>query len=256
MCYDGNARPPDPPGKRGEATGRDLVLTAGDGNQFHAYLAEPADGFYAQVLIYPDIRGLHRFYKDLALRFAEVGVRAIAMDYFGRSAGLTERNDEFDWQPHVAQMSIPTCFTDAAAALDVLQKDSDVKTFVLGFCMGGTLTLITGTRDFNIAGLVPFYSGMTRKFIGADGTALELAHKVHYPVLGLYGGADQGIPVEMVHALDEELDKAKVPHELVIYPGAPHSFFDRKQTEFAKESADAWARVIAFMRGSDDAPVA
>ncbi|MCI0475876.1 MAG: dienelactone hydrolase family protein, partial [Anaerolineales bacterium] len=94
----------------------------------------------------------------------------------------------------------------------------------------------------------PFYSGMTRTFPGADGTALDNAPKIHYPVLGLYGGADQGIPVEMVHQLDVELDKANVPHELVIYDGAPHSFFDRFQPKFQNESADAWTRVLNFIQ--------
>lgn len=249
MCYDGSARPPDPPGEKRNATGRDFVLTASDDNAFNAYLAEPTDGFNAQVLIYPDIRGLHAFYKELALRFAQVGVRALAIDYFGRTAGLTPRDDSFEWQPHVAQMSLPTFFEDVTVALAYLRQDSTAKTFVLGFCMGGTLTLYTGTRGFNIAGLIPFYSGMTRKFIGADGSVLEIAHKIQYPVLGLYGGADQGIPVEMVNQLDAELDKAGVEHELVIYDGAPHSFFDRKYTEFAKESADAWTRVLNFLRG-------
>jgi carboxymethylenebutenolidase len=247
MCYDGNARPPEPPGEKGQATGRDLVLTAGDGNQFNAFLAEPAGEFKSQVLILPDIRGLHKFYKELALRFAEVGIRALAMDYFGRSAGLAEREDEFEWQPHVAQMSIPTCFTDVASSLDVLQKDSKAPVFIMGFCMGGTLALIAGTKDFEVKGLIPFYSGLTRKFVGAEGTALETASKIHYPLLGLYGGADPGIPIESIQALDAELDKAGVEHKLVVYENAPHSFFDRKYDEFKEASANAWERVLKFI---------
>lgn len=248
MCYDSKSQPPVPPGERGEAAARELVLIASDGNQFSAFLATPARDFPAQVLIYPDIRGLHQFYQDLAVRFAEVGVRALAIDYFGRTAGLTARNDEFDWQTHVAQLTLPTFYADVAAALDFLQKDCDAKTFVTGFCIGGTFTLFTGTQNFNLAGLIPFYSGMTRQFPGAEGTALDNAHKIHYPVLGLYGGADQGIPVEMVHHLDAELDKANVAHELIIYPGAPHSFFDRHQPKYEGESADAWTRVLGFIR--------
>lgn len=248
MCYDSKSQPPDPPGERGKATAQDLVLTASDGNQFAAYYAQSESPARAQVLIYPDIRGLHQFYQDLAMRFAEVGIGALSMDYFGRTAGLTARNDEFDWQTHVAQMTLPTFYADVAAALEFLQKDSEAKTFVTGFCIGGTFTLFTGTQNFNLAGLIPFYSGMTRKFPGADGTALENAHKIHYPVLGLYGGADQGIPVEMVHQLDAELDQANVTHEIVIYPGAPHSFFDRFQPKYEKESADAWTRILGFIR--------
>ena len=247
MCYDNNARPPEPPGEKRNATGRELVLTATDGMPFNAYLAEPTDGFDAQVLIYPDIRGLHQFYKELALRFAEVGVRALALDYFGRTAGLTARDDEFDFMPHVQQMTMPTFYADVSAALAHLQNGSDAPTFIVGFCRGGSLALYTGSQNYKLAGLIPFYAGLARQIPGADGTALEEAQKIHYPVLGLFGGDDPGIPREQVEQLDAELDKAGVEHAIKIYDGAPHSFFDRKYTEFANESADAWTRVLNFI---------
>src|SRR5436305_5028823 len=117
MCYDDNARAPIPPGTHGQAHGEDLVLTAVDGNRFAAYIAQPEQPALAQVVIYPDVRGLHQFYKDLALRFAEVGVAAVALDYFGRTAGLTERTDSFEFWPHVQQLQLPTFFADVQAAL-------------------------------------------------------------------------------------------------------------------------------------------
>lgn len=245
MCYDSNARPPDPPGERRAAAGRNLVLRCADENVYSAYLAEPTGAFTAQVLIYPDIRGLHQFYKDLALRFAEVGIRALAIDYFGRSAGVSERGDDFDFQPHVAQMDFTPFMLDVDAALNFLRSDSDAKIFIVGFCIGGTLALSSGTQNLDVAGLIPFYSGIKRKF--GEGTILETAHSVKYPVLGLYGGADQGIPLEAIQTLDTELDKAGVEHKLVVYENAPHSFFDRKQTEFAQASANAWERVLNFI---------
>jgi carboxymethylenebutenolidase len=110
--------------------------------------------------------------------------------------------------------------------------------------------LLTGSKPYKLAGVIPFYAGLARTVPGADGTALEEAHKVHFPVLGLFGGADQGIPVPQVQQLDAELDRANVAHEIVIYEGAPHSFFDRKQTEFAEQSADAWTRVLNFIKNN------
>src|SRR4051794_12735151 len=104
MCYDDQARPPEPPGKSGSAQGEDLILTASDGNKFAAFYAAPSQPLHLQVLIYPDVRGLHQFYKELALRFAEVGIAALAFDYFGRSAGLTPREEPFEYMPHVQQM--------------------------------------------------------------------------------------------------------------------------------------------------------
>src|SRR5436309_9831387 len=73
MCYDDNARPPLPPSEAGAAHGEDIVLEAADGNRFAAYAAQPGKPTGAQILIFPDVRGLHQFYKELALRFAEIG---------------------------------------------------------------------------------------------------------------------------------------------------------------------------------------
>ncbi len=248
MCYDDNARPPIPPGANGHAHGEDLVLTASDGNRFAAYFARSDQPTGAQILIYPDIRGLHQFYKELALRFAEAGVTALAIDYFGRTAGLTARDDSFEFMPHVQQLQIPAILSDISAALAYLQADGgqNRSTFTVGFCMGGSLSFITGTAEFDLAGVIGFYAGMSRNFGGA-GTLLDRAEQIHYPALGLFGGADQGIPVSDVHTFDEKLKKAGVEHEIVIYPGAPHSFFDRRATDYAEASADSWKRVLDFI---------
>src|SRR6266852_1463705 len=116
MCYDDNARPPFPPGESGSAYGEDIILTAADGNRFAAYIAHPANAGAAQILIYPDVRGLHQFYKELALRFAEKGITALAIDYFGRTAGITARDDSFEFWPHVQQLQFPNILADATAA--------------------------------------------------------------------------------------------------------------------------------------------
>lgn len=249
MCYDDKARPPDLPTSGGTAQGEDLVLTAQDGNRFMAYAARPDGQARAGLLIYPDVRGLHQFYKELALRFAEAGIAAVAMDYFGRTASLTGRDETFEFRPHVEQLQLRTILTDAAAVLAYLRDDlgTGAATFTLGFCLGGTVSLYTGTEDASLAGVVAFYAGMTRVLDAQKGTALDAAPQMRVPVLGLFGGADQGIPVEQVHALDQALDQPRVEHEIVIYPGAPHSFFDRRATDYAEASADAWRRVLAFI---------
>lgn len=249
MCYDINDKPPYPPIAGGSAQGQDIVLTAPDGNRFSAYIAYAEKPTGAQVLIYPDIRGLHQFYKELALRFAEVGIRALAIDYFGRTAGVTPRDESFEWQPHVEKMTIPAFLTDVSTAITYLctLKNPGRATFVVGFCRGGTLGLHTCAEQFDLAGIVAFYAGMSRAIAGQRGTALEQASKARYPILGLFGGADPGIPPSDVEQLDKQLDVARIQHEIVSYPGAPHSFFDRKYTEFANESADAWKRILGFI---------
>jgi carboxymethylenebutenolidase len=248
MCYDDNARPPITPGEDGTAHGEDIVLTAADGNRFSAYIAHPTHPKDAQILIYPDIRGLHHFYKELALRFAEIGITALAIDYFGRTAGLTARDDSFEFRPHVMQVTLETFFSDVDAALSYLQQDGQGKrsTFIIGFCFGGTFSLVSATRDIDLAGAIAFYAGLARNF-GGGPTVLEQAASIKHPVLGLFGGADQGIPVEQVEQLDQTLTRSGVEHEIKVYEGAPHSFFDRQAATFAAASADAWTRVQHFI---------
>src|SRR5207249_9233525 len=129
----------------GATSAEDLVLTAADGNRFAAYRAVPDSPARAQALIFPDVRGLHQFYKDLAVRFAEQGITALALDYFGRTAGLTARDDAFEYMPHVQQMRLDSFMADVRAALAHLQARgaAALSTFTVGFRMGGTLSLPT-----------------------------------------------------------------------------------------------------------------
>ena len=249
MCYDDNARPPITPGESSSARGEDIVLTAADGNKFSAFAAYPSKPTGAQVIVYPDVRGLHQFYKELALRFAEVGIAAVAMDYFGRTAGLTGRDDSFEFMPHLQQIRLSTVLADAKASLAQLQSmtSSSDAAFTVGFCLGGSLSLYTGTEDMGLAGVIGFYAGLSRSLDEQKGTVLEAAEKIKVPVLGLFGGNDPNIPADQIQKLDEQLDKAGVKHEIITYPGATHSFFDRRATEFAEESADAWQRILGFI---------
>jgi len=250
MCYDDNAAPPNPPGPAGAAEGEDLVLTAADGNQFAAYIARPATVGLGQVIIYPDVRGLHQFYKDLALRFAEIGIAAIALDYFGRTAGVTPRDESFEFWAHVADVRVETFFQDVEAALAYLRTShasTQSAVFPIGFCMGGSLSFISGTNPaFGFAGVIGFYAGVTRDFGGA-GTILDYADKIGCPLLGLFGGADESIPATALETLKEKLPKNGQDHTIVTYPGAPHSFFDRKAEQYAEFSADAWQKILNFM---------
>ena len=249
MCYDDNARPPTPPGAHGHAHGEDMVLTAEDGNRFAAFYAAPDGGSSAggQVIVYPDVRGLHQFYKELALRLAEVGIPALAIDYFGRTAGLTGRDDSFEFMPHVMQLQIGSFFQDVTAGLAYMRGQQPGSIFPVGFCMGGSLSLTSATNaDFGFGGVVAFYAGLSRNF-GGRGTVLEQAEGIKYPVLAMFGGADQGIPPDQVQTLDDKLAQAGVEHKIITYPDAPHSFFDRRATDFAAASADAWQQVLGFV---------
>jgi carboxymethylenebutenolidase len=143
---------------------------------------------------------------------------------------------------------------DLDAAVEAIRLDQPpaTPTFTVGFCMGGSLSFWSGTRGYDLAGVIGFYGGLTRHF-GAVTPALGWASQIQSPVLGLFGGADQGIPQEAIDEFEQALEQAHVPQEIVVYPGAPHSFFDRKAAEFATASADAWNRVQSFI--ADSQPV-
>ena len=101
MCVDNDSRPPITPIAGGSAGGKDLKLTASDGTKFMAYTARAAKPTGAGMVVIPDVRGLHVYYKELADRFAEVGVDAVAIDFFARTAPSDDRGESFDFMSHV-----------------------------------------------------------------------------------------------------------------------------------------------------------
>jgi carboxymethylenebutenolidase len=249
MCYDTKAQPPDlPEGIGGGGSGEELTLTASDGNKFSAFAAHADQSKGAQILIYPDVRGLHQFYKDLAMRFADAGYSALAMDYFGRSAGLSARDETFEFMPHVGLMTWPTFTNDVRAAVAHIRSQSTQPIFSVGFCMGGGLCLYSSmTPDLGLKGVIGFYAGMRRAWDESKGTLPDAGRHAKLPVLGLFGGADPGIPTESVNRLDEVLDEAGVPHSIHSYEGAPHSFFDRSFDQWKDYCDDAWRRMFEFV---------
>ena len=103
MCFEPDSLPPIPMISGAAVSHDDLVLEASDGNRFAAFMATPEEPAETGVVILPDVRGLYRFYEELALRFAERGYAALAFDYFGRTAGVARRGDDFEYMEHVAQ---------------------------------------------------------------------------------------------------------------------------------------------------------
>jgi carboxymethylenebutenolidase len=188
-------------------------------------------------VILPDVRGLYRFYEELALRFAERGHPAVAIDYFGRTAGVGRRGDDFPYREHVDQTTQLGIQADVRAAVEHL-RPSCAGGVAVGFCFGGANAWDAAAPGHGLAGAVGFYGRPSR---------VERLEEITAPILALMGGADPAIPLEDVEAFDHALDDAGVEHEVVVYDGAPHSFFDRRYEEYADASADAWDRVLAFV---------
>jgi carboxymethylenebutenolidase len=252
VCHEPTAKPPLPPiaGGAGIAGTQDLVLEAVDGNRFNAFSARSLLPDAPGLMILPDVRGLHPFYEDLAVRFAEAGVHATAMDYFGRTAGLAEHGEDFDFMSHVRQMTPEGIGTDTKATIAYLRSEAGggaERVYSVGFCMGGRISFNQAWRDHGLVGVIGFYGG-PQGMGPDDATApVRLAPRYRCPVLGLFGGADENIPLESVDAFRHVLDEAGVENEVVVYDGAPHSFFDRRYQEHREACDDAWLRMLRFM---------
>ncbi len=228
-------------------TGQRITLTSQDGTQFAAYETHPLASNGAGVVILPDVRGLYSFYETLAERFATVGVAAVVIDYFGRTAGVSARDDAFEYMPHVQQTKPEQVAQDVAAAIAQLRTHDEVRAiFTTGFCFGGANSLQQAANGYGLSGVIAFYGPPTAARFGAP-APIDRIGQFQGAVLGLYGGADPGIPTAEVQRFDEALTAANIQHEIVIYPDAPHSFFDRKADTFHEEADDAWRRVVAFI---------
>jgi carboxymethylenebutenolidase len=246
VCFELDSAPPIPVVSGAAVSHDDLVLEGRDGNRFAAFLATPDRPAQKGVVILPDVRGLYRFYEELALRFAERGYAALALDYFGRTAGVEKRGDDFEYWPHVEAVTPEQIQTDVAAAVEHLRSLGASSVFTVGFCMGGRQSWLAAGSGHGLAGAVGFYG---RPGVSQDGQPgpEQLASRMDAPILALQAGADENITSEQNAAFERALEEAGVEHELVTYDGAPHSFFDRKQEEFLEASEDAWSRTLAFL---------
>lgn len=239
MCHGPGSRPPPPPIAGGAADGGDLVLRAADGTEFSAYAATPEAPTGIGVAILPDVRGLHEFYKDLARRFAEAGHHTVALDYFGRTAGVGDRGDDFDFAPHVEAMTPEGSAQDVRAAVEHLRSAGAKSVFTVGFCLGGRLSWAQAAEGHGLAGAVGFYGDPA-------GITDDVIARMEASLLILVAGRDHR-PVEAFHDLARRLAAGGVEHEMHVYPDAPHSFFDRAFDQHREACDDAWRRVLDFV---------
>ncbi len=226
-----------------------ITLKGADGAAIRAFVARPERATGAGIVILPDVRGLHPFFEELALRYAERGILALAIDYFGRTAGSGPRSDDFEYMPHVEQARWESLRGDIAAAVAYLRSldPAPRSTFTTGFCMGGRLASTSATLGLGLAGVIPFYGWPVGPNRNGTPAPAEIADRIECDVLAIYGEADSGIPKQVRDAYDRALDAAGVRHETVVYADAPHGFFDRRAEQFADAAADAWDRTLAFI---------
>jgi carboxymethylenebutenolidase len=249
MCTSHDSRPPIEPISGAAVDAQSVTLKGQDGAAFRAYLAKPDQPSGAGIVILPDVRGLHPFFEELAMRYAERGICALAIDYFGRTAGTGERGDDFEYMPHVEQARWDSLRGDIAAGIDYLRAQAAPRsTFTTGFCMGGRLSSMSATLGKGLAGVIPFYGWPVGPNRNGTPAPADVADKIECDVLAIYGEADTGIPQEARDEYDAALEKAGVGHDTVVEPGAPHGFFDRRAEQHREAADDAWNRTMTFIR--------
>jgi carboxymethylenebutenolidase len=250
MCHDTDSRPPAPPAgavrdPREIARRGEVQLTSADGTVVSAHEAVPAGEARAQVVVLPDVRGLHPYYRALADRLAEAGLHAVAVDYFGRTAAGIPRDDDFDYMPHVRQVTSQQVTDDVAAAARHLSPAGAQRVFTVGFCFGGGHSWRLAVQGLGsgdgLAGAIGFYG----RPAPVD-EALAESRGTPAPVLMLVAGADRATPVQDSLALADRLRAKGADVEAHVFDGAPHSFFDRAFGEWAEACQDAWRHVLAL----------
>lgn len=241
-------------------TASEVRIRVKDG-EMPAYRAQPAGkSKLATVLVVQEIFGVHEHIKDVCRRLAKAGYLAVAPELYARQGDPSKYKEisklitEVVSQVPDAQVMSDLDATAAWAA----KNGGGGKLGITGFCWGGRTTLMYAAHNPDLAAAVAWYGSTANAFHYGDKTALQVAAQIKAPVLGLYGGADTGIPTDTVDKMRDALKAAgNAKSEFVIYPGVPHAFFADYRPSYRKEAAeDGWKRLLAWFgkylaRGED-----
>jgi carboxymethylenebutenolidase len=182
---------------------------------------------------------MHAFYTDLALCFAQAGIDTVALDPYGRSAGRTARDDDFDYMAHAKRLTGQGLLADAHAAAARLRERSADPVFTAGFCMFGGQSWRLAATDLHPAGAIGFY--------GRPSSVEDVLGDIDSPLLILAAGDDKATSQQENANFVAALSEAGKAHDYVLYEGAPHSFFDRGFEQWQDECSDSWLQILAFI---------
>jgi carboxymethylenebutenolidase len=219
----------------------ELVEFPANGGTANGYLSLPQQGNGPGVVVIQEWWGLVDHIKDVCDRFAGEGFVALAPDlYHGKTTKSPDEAGKL-----LMELRIDEAEKDLSGAVRyLLDHDATAgkKVGVVGFCMGGALSLYTATKNANVGACVIFYGG----FINAKPDL----PKLQAPVLGIYGERDKSVPPEAVHKLEQQLKALGKQVDVIIYPNADHAFFNdtRPVVYYPEAAADSWRRTIDFLR--------
>ncbi len=251
----------------GPAVAQTAIITAADGletgsaqipvagGNIPTYFAAPKKaGKYATILVVPEIFGMHEYQRDICRRLAKAGYYAITMDPFFRSGDLSKIADikEVIGKANALEDKIMLADLDAVVAfLGKQPKVNAKKLGITGMCRGGRTVWMYAAHSKQVKAGVSWYGGLNPMPPAMPLTPMDVADQLNAPVLGLYGGADSGIPQTMVDRMNAGLlafgkDKQSMIH---VYPDMPHAFHADYRPSYRKEAAeDGWKRMLAWFK--------
>jgi len=220
-----------------------ISIPTANGN-IPAYRAMPTKGDrFPIILVIQEIFGVHEHIRDVCRRLALLGVVAIAPELFYRQGDVTQLQDISAVRKVVDQVPDAQVLTDLDATVKwAVQNAKGIgdRVGITGFCWGGRITWLYAAHNPTIKAGVAWYG----RLVGNE-TALTPRHPINIaenltvPVLGLYGGQDQGIPLDSVESMRQQLQKGKSNSEIIVYPEAPHAFFADYRPSYRPEAAIA-----------------
>lgn len=220
-----------------------------------AYRAMPAKGGpFPVVLVVQEIFGVHEHIKDICRRLAKLGYLAIAPELYARQGDVSKQTDIQEIiKTVVSKVPDEQVMSDLDAAVEYVKKSSKgdtAKLAVTGFCWGGRITWLYTAHNKGVKAGVAWYG----RLVG-DKDPLhpkhptDIAADLNAPVLGLYGGADMGIPISTVETMREALKKANKPSEIIVYPDTPHGFYADYRPSYRKDKADdGWKKLLEWFK--------
>ncbi|HET8721557.1 MAG TPA: dienelactone hydrolase family protein [Nitrospira sp.] len=228
-----------------------IRIPTSDG-EIPAYRAMPSEGApFPVVLVVQEIFGVHEHIKDVCRRLAKSGYLAVAPELYARQGDVSSLPEIDEIRKIVAKVPDAQVMSDLDAAV-AWAKDSGNgnldKLGITGFCWGGRIVWLYAAHSARLKAGVAWYGrlvGKASEFQPAH--PLEMATRLNAPVLGLYGGSDQGIPLETVEQMQKALRDAGSPSTIIVYPEAPHAFYADYRASYRREPAqDGWRRLLAW----------
>ena len=220
-----------------------------------AYRAMPAKGSgFPLVLVVQEIFGVHEHIKDVCRRFAKLGYLAIAPELYARQGDVSKLSDiQQILDQVVSKVPDAQVMSDLDASVAWAKKSgkgNTAKLGITGFCWGGRIVWLYAAHSSKLKAGVAWYGALlwkTNKLQSKN--PIDMAGLLKAPVLGLYGGADPGIPLDAVEALRKALKAAGSKSEIVVYPDTPHGFHADYRPSYRKEQAeDGWKRLMQWFK--------